>query len=90
MLVITCSWNPSDYDDADADFDGDQDDDNDDYNFDSNLAAMPIERRQGKRDSQVPPLKNSILLKMIFYKTKKLHFPSPRAPRFQVTDKYDE
>ena len=47
------------FDENHADFDDNEyanDEDND-----SNLAAMPIERRQGKRDSQVPPLKIKII-----------------------------
>ena len=35
---------------------------------------MPMERRQGKRDSQLPPLKNKIILRTIFLKVNKIFF----------------
>ena len=35
---------------------------------------MPMERRQGKRDSQLPPLKNKIIFRTIFLKVNKIFF----------------
>ena len=56
--------------------DGDNYEENKDDNCDdnSNLAAMPMERRQGKRDSQLPPLKNKIIFRTIFLEVNKIFF----------------